>query len=193
MKTFIKTLLAIIIGALVAGGSIWTETKINEKNDAEVWFYQTYVTNGVDPLLNYVKNITYLIMSTRGMSQDDVNKNPLVSYKAIPVEALTRVTDLIDDEIFEYAMNDISNETLTDLMRADRMAGMIQPLKDALSTLKNDLLIMEIPSKRHVYDMSSTEQIITLRNKVLATLCSVKKEGLYNWGSSSSCKKMTNI
>lgn len=188
MNTFVKTLLAIITGALVAGGGIWVETKITEQRNAEAWFYETYVTNGVDPILNYVKNITYLMASTRGMKSEDVSNLPLVSYKEIPVVAITRVSDLLGDEIFEYALTEISNETLIDLMRVDRMAGTIQPLKDSLMELKDDLLKMEIPSKRYVYDLSSSEQIVESKKKVLLTLCKARNEGWYDWGMFPSCK-----
>lgn len=192
MNTFIKTLLAVITGALVTGGSIWVETKITEKNDAEAWFYETYVSNGADPLLNYVKNITYLMASTRGMNNEDVSKLPLVSYKEIPVEALTRVSDLIDDEIFEYAIAEISNKTLIDLMRSDRMSGTIQPLKDALQQLKDDLLKMEIPTKRYVYGISSNNEVIESKKRVLSILCKVRSEGWYDWSSFPSCKIFAN-
>src|SRR5687767_1869697 len=80
-----------IIGAIVAVTAIWAKEILEARKNAQSWFEQTYITEGIDPLLAYLRlhdvQLTMLLGTTQTVELQGAGKFPNVDNisKAVPV------------------------------------------------------------------------------------------------------------
>ena len=85
--------------ATIVGGSIvifanWLSTRNEKKETVKNWYEQTYIAQGVDPLITYFLRLEFHLRSL-----NLGNRNELPDINLVPVEALTNVQILLDDQV----------------------------------------------------------------------------------------------
>ncbi len=92
----IAQLIQTLIGTIVGGGIViaanWISVQEQRRKDAQEWYEQTYVTNGIDPLLIYLQSLKLYILKGWGVSFIQLAK-----LDPMPIEALTKIQILLDD------------------------------------------------------------------------------------------------
>lgn len=91
----IAQLIQTLIGTIVGGGIViaanWISVQEQRRKDAQEWYEQTYVTNGIDPLLTYLQSLELNLLKGWGASFIQLPK-----LEPMPIEALTKIQILLD-------------------------------------------------------------------------------------------------
>jgi hypothetical protein len=89
INPFIQTAFGAIIGGFVVIATSWFNTMREKRKEIQSWYEQRYVTEGIDPLLAYLTNLSFRFLR---LPKDDIILLPELS---VPIEALTRIEVLL--------------------------------------------------------------------------------------------------
>ena len=109
----IQTLVATVVGGLIVIATNWLSTRVKRREAVQEWYEKTYVTEGIDPVMVYLLNLSlYFYNKTMGgfVRVKDIDN--------VPVEAVSRLYILFRDGIvFEIisACHALLNETERDI------------------------------------------------------------------------------
>ncbi len=89
----IQTLIGTVVGGFIVIAANWLTGREERKKAAQEWYEQTYLTNGIDPLLVYIHSLElHLLNGWVGH-----NYMQLPELGKIPIEALTKIEILLSD------------------------------------------------------------------------------------------------
>jgi hypothetical protein len=119
LTKFSETLLAFASGALMTLVGTFIQAEFKEAREAETWFQTNYVTNGIDPVQNYVTLLgIYLVERNVPLNPtDEFPKHALVNLSAVlgsPVATqaivfvLNNANGLGNDEVSMRARHNLS-------------------------------------------------------------------------------------
>ena len=92
ISQIIQTLLGTVIGGAIVIATYLVHAQIERQKSAQDWYEQTYVREGLDPVITYLLNLRLHILNA-----DIQNSMQLPSINILPLEALSRVQLLLGD------------------------------------------------------------------------------------------------
>lgn len=175
-----------IIGAIVAVAAIWAKEMLESRKASQNWFEQTYIAEGVDQLLAYLRLsdvlLTTLLHTRQTVELKGVGKFPdiennLKSMKmsVLPVEALVRVETLLKTRDYTAVVanlaefirlfNNIEPEKRSFEMVSNK-ADLVRSAYLSLENIRQELLEIKIPTKKAAHKVHKNATI----NKILRQL-----------------------
>jgi len=168
-----------IIGAIVAVAAIWAKEILEARKNAQSWFEQTYVTEGIDPLLAYLRlhdvQLTVLLGTTQTVELQGAGKFPHVDniskdvpLNVFPVEALVRVETLLKTreytaviatipEFVRFCSNIVAEER-SFAMVSDKI-NLIRDAYNSLDAIREELLDAKVNKKKEVRKLHENQSI----------------------------------
>jgi hypothetical protein len=168
-----------VIGAVVAVTAIWAKEVLDTRKNSQSWFEQTYITEGIDALLAYLRlqdvQLTLLLSNRQTIELKDAGKFPNVenisrnlALNVFPVEALVRVETLLktDDYTaliatlpeFVRLYTNIEPEKRSLAVMSEKL-GLIRQAYLSLKTIREELLDCKVKKKADVRKLNQKESI----------------------------------
>ncbi len=101
---FLQTLIGTLIGTLVGGFVViftnWISARRTRRENIQDWYKQTYLTEGVDPLITFFVDIAF---------RWNWSEQRLMSLEDVPVAALAKIQVLLDSDVLTWIARDIQN------------------------------------------------------------------------------------
>lgn len=101
---FLQTLIGTIIGTLLGGFVViftnWISAQRTRRENIQDWYKQTYITEGVDPLITFFVDIEF---------RWKWSEPRLMSLEDAPVAALAKIQVLLDSDVLTWIARDIQN------------------------------------------------------------------------------------
>ena len=153
-----KTIAGPIIAAIVVVvGLIWRD-RIERRNVAQLWFEQTYITDGIDVLVSHLNHSTFEIRESL-LTQFDL--------PAVPTHVLWRIKTILPDVKFLFAFILLGN--IVDSVKKNRQAYSDEDFRQLTSFARDLLSLAErvrlvlldvrIRSKSDAYDLNTNSEI----------------------------------
>jgi hypothetical protein len=168
-----------VIGAVVAVTAIWVKEVLESQRNCQSWFEQTYITEGVDSLLAYLRlqdvQLTLLLSSRQTIELKDAGKFPNVenissnvALNVFPVEALVRVETLLKTEDYTAVIAtlpefvrfyiNIEPEKRSFAVMSEKL-GLIREAYLSLKTIRQELLECKVKKKADVRGLDEKASI----------------------------------
>jgi hypothetical protein len=146
INPFIQTAFGAIIGGFVVIATNWLKTAREKRKEVQAWYEQRYVTEGIDPLLTYLTNLTLHFIRLPDQ------RIMLLPDATVPVEALTRIEVLLGIsggmEFLSVFMARINTGLVSSEEYQDSVIVPLFRLCEKLYELRREVLKL-IPSKIH--------------------------------------------
>lgn len=145
--------------ATIVGGSIvifanWLSTRTEKQEAVQMWYEQAYIAQGVDPLITYFLSLEFHLRSL-----NLGNRTELPDINLVPVEALTKVQIILDDQVLT-SITLLFHEYLGDTnitVVPSTAASAADKINSTLSQLRKELLknvSTKVNSKIYQVDVS---------------------------------------
>jgi hypothetical protein len=168
-----------IVGAIVAIAAIWAKEILEARKNTQSWFEQTYITEGIDPLLAYLRLqdvlLTTLFGTTQTVELQGVGRFPSVDNLAndvpsriFPVEALVRIETLLKTKEytaliatlpeFTRLYSNIEPEKRIAPVLSDKI-NLVRDGYNSLATIRQELLEAKVNKKKEVRKLHENQSI----------------------------------
>ena len=177
----IISILAIVlgpaIGVLTALGAIWLKEVFDRRRAVQLWFEQTYVEDGIDRLVWYLKTFEiylYKLMADSNFPQvEGMAWTPHINLDIVdklPIDVLIRVETLLGTNAFTaitanlydhlvLTMN-IDSSKRSKALISDKL-GIIQNACSALLDIRRELLARRPTKKTQMYDIQFDPSVMS--------------------------------
>jgi len=166
ISQMIQTLLGTVIGGAIVIATYWVHARLDRQKSAQDWYEQTYIREGLDPVMTYLLNLRLHILNA-----DIQNTMQLPSINVLPLEALSRVQLLLGDTTINGIIV-LIHASLTPNKQESNIkasAAALQTSKILLSLRQEILKISstKLKSKSYQIDSSAT---LSKANSIFAEL-----------------------
>lgn len=169
----IESIIGPVIGAVVAVSAIWVKEFLDRRKNSQVWFDQTYIRQGIDRLLEYLRLYdVQLVLLLHGrdvlLLNEDMSSSADASgfSKPLPIEAMIRVETLLKTEAYTQIASLLpGNVTFiisvpfekrsTDLL--EQKIKFIRTAYESLMSVRQELLNVRIKRKSQVHSLNQNE------------------------------------
>lgn len=147
-------LLATIVGGSIVIFANWLSTRTEKQEAVQNWYEQTYIAQGIDPLITYFLSLEFHLRSL-----NLGNHTELPDISLVPVEALTKVQILLDDQVLTSTtllLHEYLGDTNISVVPSTA-ASAASKISIALSQLRKELLknvSTKVSSKSYQVDVS---------------------------------------
>ncbi len=147
---FVLTLIGTIIGTIVGGCVViftnWINAQRARRESVQDWYKQTYVTEGVDPL------ITFFVDAEFHWSRKQV-----MDLDTVPVAALAKMQVLLDSDVLTHMARYIQKYIAGTDLSTSKTPMLLEEIGFALLDLRKELLHL-IPTQVNEknYQLTST-------------------------------------
>jgi hypothetical protein len=154
----VQTLIGTIVGGFIVIAANWVTVQEERKKTVQEWYEQTYLTNGVDPLLIYLHSLELHLLD--GWI-DDISYMQLPKLEPMPIEALTRMQIFLDDTAILASLIGMVHACFNDKKGYARNAALNAVLETyrVLLGVRRELLRVtgsKVRNKNYQIDMKST-------------------------------------
>lgn len=182
-----STLVSTAIGGIIAISTLWIKEHFDRKREIQNWFEDTYIEEGINPLIHTLSNWCYHIQTIQEIEKANPNFSSwgnysyLFSNTNVPItqahseEELKNISlpayecELIDDILGETSIWVVIRDTihLVIIGYANNTAfEYFDELIDNLKDLKEVLYEMKIRKKSDVFKLSDKEEVKSIAEKI---------------------------
>ncbi len=164
-----------IIGAITAVVAIWFKEVFEKKKNVQLWFEQTYIIEGIDRLLWYLK--THEIYYTKLLATNETIKladGRILPYlkldllDELPVDAIIKVENLFGTNLYTAITLNLYDELLffenlpaekrSKALISDKL-GVIRNACKSLTDIRDELLLVKVKKKSDTNRFQGDEKI----------------------------------
>lgn len=171
--------LGAIIGAIVAISAIWIKEKFDDRKNSQTWFEQTYIFDGIDKVLAYLRFRDIQLVKLLSIRQMiEIRGKPLAEgldtlpqneeLEVIPVEALVKIETLLNDFVFTgliSTISDSSNNIRSISPEKRSQVNLIETIQlirqgyESLKEIRRALLNIKVKTKHDIHSLYKNNAI----------------------------------
>jgi hypothetical protein len=166
----IESAIGPLLGTLIGGGitiaTLGIKESFDRRRSIQIWFEQTYITEGVNVLIGYLQFISFYLLKRGGKGLEGY-----ASKTVYPHEAELRIDSLLPSArvaAITMVFSDYLCKTEAELQRIpegklNSITDSIEQVTDCLKRLRRYLMHFQIKAKTDIYEIGTSEFVRELK------------------------------